>query len=295
VSLISILIVTRNSERRIEPCLDSVLASAAAEYELIVVDNASGDQTKPIIKNRYPRARVIENRENLGYAKALNQGIRAAAGDFILCLNDDAELADPGAVAIMYEALKADGNAGALQPKVLGADGRIDTAGIRLSFLRRYYDIDNGKASFSGPAQSSYIFGACNAAVMYRRSALESVRQGDEYFDEDFFCLVEDVDLSWRMQRKGWRTLYRPDAVCRHARGLSRRKDSYARSLNMRNRYLMLIKNESLWGFLRLPIVFLVYDVWRNLFMLIINPINFLKSLYSVAVLSPKMVAKRVK
>lgn len=291
---ISIILVTYNYGRQIQECLDSILEQDFKDYEIIIVDNASDDDTRKILIDKYVNIRLIENPKNYGYSMALNQGIVKANGKFILCLNHDIRLKS-NFLKSVYEAIKNKDKVGAVQPRILKQDQKIiDTSGIFLSFCRRFYDIGSEEMDGEEFARQRYIFGACAAVALYRKEALETIKQGEEYFDEDFFCIAEDVDISWRMQKKGWKILYCPEAVCVHAGGISRKKDNLNQFFSMRNRYLLILKNESLLGFLRLPIVFLVYDLWRNLYMLLFNPKYFLKASYDVIKLSPKMIKKRV-
>ena len=290
---ISIIITTHNSARHIGPCLDSIFSQSFKDHEIIVIDNASEDTTREIARNKYPGIILIENNMNYGISKAWNQGIARAQGNYICCINDDVRL-ESDFLAKIYRAIEGDASVGAVQPKVLQPDGRhMDTAGITLSFLRRFYDIGSGQENGNGYDIKKYIFGACDAAVIYRRKALAAVRQAGEYFDEDFFCLVEDVDLSWRMQKAGWKALYCPDAICTHYRGLSRKRNAFTQYLNMRNRYLMILKNESALGFLRFLFVFLAYDIWRMLYMAAVHPRYCLKALVDTLRLSPRMAEKR--
>jgi len=293
MGLISVVVVTCNSKKYIEPCLNSVLAQQNAGFEIMVIDNASGDGTREILKNRFGRARLIENPANYGYPQALNQGIANTTGEFILCLNDDVELKNNDFLTRVCESMEKDRRVGAVQPKILKPDGLIDTCGIALSFLRRFHDLNNGKMDTPDLNREKYVFGACNAAVLYRRKALEGIKQGNDYFDADFFGLVEDVDISWRLGKRSWRTLYQPLALAVHHRGLSRRRDNFTQYLNLRNRYLMIIKNETFWGFLRLPLIFLFYDCWRNLFMFMVNRKYSLKAYAEVLGLLKKMWHKR--
>lgn len=290
---ISIILVTHNSTGHIDHCLDSIFAQGFNDYELTVIDNASKDETKSILKNRYPDIPLIENAQNYGYAKALNQGITKANAKFILCLNDDIKL-NADFLANIHKAIKTNESIAAVQPKVFKpGEEKIDTTGIRLSFSRRFYDAGNDETDRIEFAKQRYVFGASAAAALYRKEALESVKQADEYFDEDFFCIAEDVDISWRLQKKGWKTLYYPDAACIHSGGISRNNNDISQYYSMRNRYLMMLKNESLLGLFRFPIIFFIYDLWRNLYMLIINTRYFLKAIYEIIRLSSKMMKKR--
>jgi len=291
---ISIILVTYNSSAHIESCLDSIFAQDFKDYEVLVIDNASEDKARAILGNMYPNITLIKNPVNYGFSKALNQGIAKASGKFILCLNNDIKLQNNFLKSI-YKAIDRHEKIGAVQPVVFKTDGKtIDTTGISLSFLRRFYDVGKGKMYGGRFTEQQYIFGACAAAALYRREALESVKHSNgEYFDEDFFCIAEDVDISWRMQNKGWKILYCPEAVCIHFGGISRRNDKINQYFSMRNRYLTILKNESFLGFLKFFIIFFIYDLWRNLYMSIVNPKYFLKALSEIMKLLPKILEKR--
>ena len=290
---ISIVLVTHNSEKDIDACLNSIFNQSFEDYEVIIIDSASEDKTKSIIKNKYPDTILIENERNFGPCKARNQGITKTKGKFIVCVDDDVKLYADFLINI-YKAIESNRHIGAVQPKVLRIDGNtIDTAGIYLSGFRRFHNIGYGQEDKAEFNRQRYVFGVCAAAAIYRREALESIRQDGGYFDEDFFYLVEDVDLSWRMQKKSWRILYCPDALCLHRGGLSRKRNNITQYLSMRNRYLMILKNETLSGLVRFSVIFLLYDFWRNLFMLIVNRKYLLKASYEIAKLSSKILKKR--
>jgi len=293
--MVSIVVVTFNSEPYIQTCLDSILRQQCRDYEIIIVDNNSLDRTRAILKSNYPMVCLQENATNYGFSKACNQGIACARGEFILCLNHDVVLREDF-LSSLIRAIEENERIGAVQSKVLKPDGRyVDTTGLTLLLSRRYYDIGTGKLDSPRFNIRRYVFGACAAAALYRKKALESVKAGGEYFDEDFFQLVEDIDISWRLQKKGWRILYLPNAVCTHARGISSSIDNEARCMSLRNKYLMILKNETLFGFLRFAAVFIVYDMWRKLAWLIIEPRILLKAWKEFMRLAPAMLRKRDK
>ncbi len=290
---ISIIIVTSDSGKYIESCLDSILSQDFKDYEIIVADNGSKDNTIAIIKNRYSGVILIENLENFGPCKARNQGIAKANGKFVLCLDHDVKLLD-NFLTNICKAIEERDDIGAVGPKILMSDGKtIYSAGIQSSYLWRFHDIGDTKIDTPAFWHKRYVSGVSAAAVIYRREALETIKQDGEYFDEDFFYLFEDVDISWRLQKMGWKILYMPDAACLHVSGRSRKKDKFSQYLSMRNRYLAIIKNESLSKLPRLCIVFFIYDLWRNMFMLITNVGYFLKVCYETVMLSKKMFKKR--
>ncbi len=292
---ISIVVVTSNSSKYIERCLDSILIQDFKDYEIIVVDNGSEDDTLPIIKSRYSNILLSCNLKNLGPCHARNQGIAKANGKFVLCLDYDVKLLD-NFLTNIYKAIENGDNIGAVGPKILMLDGKtIYSAGIYFSYLRRFHDIGDTKIDAPAFGHKKYVAGVSSAAVIYRREALETVKQNGEYFDEDFFYLFEDVDISWRLRKMGWKILYTPDAACLHVSGKSRKKDKFSQYLSMRNRYLTIIKNEALFNLSRLFVIFFIYDLWRNILMLITNAGYFLKACHETVMLSKKMLKKRFK
>ncbi|MCX5705902.1 MAG: glycosyltransferase family 2 protein [Candidatus Omnitrophica bacterium] len=290
---ISVVIVAYNSEEFIEDCLDSLARQDFKDFEVIIIDNNSKDKTKEIIKIKYPDVHIIENHSNEGPCKARNQGIAVARGEFILCLDHDTRF-HQNFLGTLYSSIKNRDCIAGVGPKILMADTKIIYSfGIHRTFLRRFYDIGSGKKDLGVENIEKYVFGVSAAAVLYRKKALEDIWFKGEYFDKDFFYFLEDVDISWRMRKKGWEFLYLPQAQCLHIGGRSRKKDGISQYLCMRNRYLLIIKNESLFGLLRFLAVFPVYDLWRILFMLLANTRYCLKALNDIRQLYPAMVGKR--
>jgi len=292
---ISIILVTFNSSTHIESCLDSIFNQSFKDYEVIVIDNASTDETKSLLKAKYRDVTLLENSENFGPCHARNQGITKASGKFILCLDHDVKLLN-NFLENMRKAIESQDTIGAAGAKILMVNAKtIYSTGIYPSYLWRFYDIGSGREDGPGFREKKYVFGVSAAAVIYRREALETIKQNEEYFDEDFFYFFEDVDVSWRIKKRGWHLIYAPDAECLHISGRSRNKDKISQYLCMRNRYLLIMKNESSRGLLRCLIVFFIYDLWRDLFMLIVNPKYFLKAAFEVIKLLPRMFKKRAR
>lgn len=268
---ISIVIITFNSKFFIRECLDSLFSQGGVQdFEVIVVDNGSSDGTPGLLKANYPRAVLIENNLNLGACKARNQGIERSKGEWVLTLDCDVILEkDFLKSAVEFLGLSDNPSLGMLQPKVLFEDGKtIYSCGIFLSWLRRFHDLGKGRkdsAKFNNPKS---IFGTCSAAAFYRRKMLEEIRESTGYFDERFLFLVEDVDLSWRGQRKGWKAVYYPQSKCFHCGNSSKTEKKLRQYLCLRNRWFMLKKNEGVISILiRMPF-YLIYDFPRLLMVL---------------------------
>jgi len=269
---LSTVIVTFNSRGFIKECLSSVFAQDYRDLEVIVVDNGSSDGSVNFIKEKYPRVVLIENTKNLGSCKARNQGIEIAQGEWILTLDCDIVLEKDFLRKITEYAKRPCVLSEIFQPKILRNDKKtIYSCGIYISYLRRFYDIgknqsDNGKFNIS-----KLIFGACSAAALYKRTMLEEIKESTGYFDERFFFLVEDVDLSWRAQKKGYKALYVPGAVCYHNGNSSKTPFRLRQFLCFKNRHLMIKKNESLVGKIKLIILGFWYESARFIYLLLSN------------------------
>jgi GT2 family glycosyltransferase len=199
-------------------------------------------------------------RERRSYCAAVNAGIAASDGAAVLLLNADCVLA-PDFLAAATAAL-ADPGVGSVAPKLIRAEsvapgGRLDvldTAGMTIDRRRK-----NGLVGHNAPqtayARRAETFGGDGAAVLYRRATLEACAVGGEVLDEDFELWAADVDLAWRAQLLGWRSIYEPAAVAWHVRFYSPSTraalEERHRRLQFRNRYLMIAKNETARGLAR--------------------------------------------
>lgn len=252
--LVSINILTYNGESLIEDCLQSVLDQTYENLEILVIDNASTDKTVEKIRNS--PIRIIKNKENLGFAAGHNLGIRESKGEYVLCLNQDVVL-DKNFVKYAIEAMEKDNPIGSVQGKLYKHGKILDTTGLTALKNRRFINRGQGEED-KNQYHAGEIFGVDGAAPVYRRDALEDTKIINEYFDEDFFCYKEDIDLAWRMRLYGWKAVYEPRAIAYHLRGAGdsavrkpmaiireRKKISrLAKFYSFKNQRLMQIKNE---------------------------------------------------
>jgi len=255
-SLVSINILTYNGESLIEDCLKSALSQTYSDVEVLVIDNASSDKTLEKIKNQKSKIKIIENKENLGFAVGHNSGIKESKEEYVLCLNQDVVL-DKDFVKYAVEVMEKDDKIGAVQGKLYKHDKILDTTGLIALKNRRFINRGQGEED-RNQYPAGEIFGVDGAAPIYRREALENTKINNEYFDEDFFCYKEDVDLAWRMRLYGWKAFFEPKAIAYHLRGAGdsavrkpiaiikeRKKISrLAKFYSFKNQRLMQIKNE---------------------------------------------------
>ncbi|HEX2173542.1 MAG TPA: glycosyltransferase family 2 protein [Dehalococcoidia bacterium] len=255
--LVSINILNTNERHYLGRCLDAIGRQTYPNLEVAVLDNGSTDGSVEFVRAGYPQVRVIENGRNLGYAPGHNVGIRACSGEYVMPLNTDIFLR-PEFVAAKVAALEQEDRIWAVEGKLLRYDpnnpdhpetDQIDSVGLILRRSRRNFDPGQGEIDRGQYDRPEPVFGASGSAPLYRRSMLEDIRYGDEYFDASFFIYREEVDLAWRAQLRGWRCVFTPDAVAYHVRGFSpqtrRRQSRRFRRLSFRNRYLMLLKNDT--------------------------------------------------
>ncbi len=252
--LVSITIVTFNSARYIERCLEFVFKQDYPQIEIIVVDNHSSDATQAVLQRFTSRIRVIYNPENTGFAAAQNQAIALSGGSWVLTLNPDVRLS-PTFVSSMVAAGELDPKVGAVAGKLLimNEDFSIpeqsifDSTGLYFTPNLRHFDRGNHTPDRGQYDHFEYVFGCTGAAALYRRSMIENISIGGEFFDSDFFAYREDADVAWRSQLLGWKCIYTPHAVAWHVRRvIPSRRRSLPAAINMhsvKNRWLMRIKN----------------------------------------------------
>lgn len=254
--LVSVVLITWNSAPYLPRCLDGIRGQTHPALELIVVDNASSDDSLDLVRERASHATIILNETNRGFSGAANQGIAAARGEFVQLVNPDAFL-EPEYVARLVSGLESAGpKYGAATGKLLQAEGfeitplrRIDSRGITMTRSGRHFDIGQGDPD-GGPTTNIEVFGVSGAAAMYRMPFLRDVAVDGEIFDEDFFAYREDADLAWRGRLFGWRGLYVPSAIGYHVRRVTpSKRRGLSPEINMhsvKNRFLLRMKNEGL-------------------------------------------------
>lgn len=258
---VAAVVVSWNSGAWLPGCLAALAAQTRPPAETVVVDNASSDDSAEVA--RAHGARVVALSENMGFCAANNLGIAATQSPLLLLLNPDTALA-PDFVAKLLPAFEEEG-VGAACGKLLRWDGRtLDSAGQQLGWSRRPVDRGYGRADTGRYDRDQDVFSACAAAALYRRAALQDVAgPRGEVFDPRFFAFYEDLDLSWRLRRAGWRVAYRPEARGRHARGATALAPGVRRRFQallhrppevrfhvVKNRWLTLLRNETATGFL---------------------------------------------
>lgn len=239
--LVSAVVVNWNGVDCLDACLASLLVQTWPALEIVVVDNGSTDGSLELLRSRYgSRITLVESPVNLGFAGGNNLGIRAAKGEYLVLLNNDA-VAQPGWVSALVGAAESDSRVGMCASKVLvlGGDGIIDSAGLLMSAD----GIGRGRGRLE-PDGETYARGEdglipSGCAALYRRAMLDEIG----LFDEDFFAYCEDCDLGLRGRLAGWTCRYVPDAVVHHAYSRSTAPYSTFKAFHVeRNRCFVVLK-----------------------------------------------------
>ncbi len=224
---LSIVIVSWNTANLLAKCLESVYAYPPfCSFEVLVVDNASTDSTVALVKNQFPQVKLIQNKENIGFAPANNQAIRQSSGRYVLLLNPDTEVKQ-NALELLVQYLEAHPNVGAVGPLTFNPDNTLQTSCYpRPTLLRefwRLFHLDRmwlyGSYRMSDwnqnqPRQVDTLLGAC---LMVRRKILDEIG----LLDEDYFIYSEEIDLCYRLQQAGWTLFWVPRAKIIHCGGQS--------------------------------------------------------------------------
>ncbi len=269
---VTVSLVTYNGMHWLWGCVMSVLRQKMGRLELRVVDNASTDGTLDFLRDAAAhdtRVHVVALDTNVGFAAAHNITIGEAETEFVMLLNQDVEL-DRFFLQAALRAFERSPDISSVQARLrrLGPEGEhtdvIDSTGLVMHRDRRVVARRQGEPEDERDLAAGPVWGVDGPAPVYRRAALLDVREprtagGIEVLDEDFFMYKEDVDLAWRLRKRGWRAWYEPDALAWHARGAgggpgqrlidiarsNRTIPYFAKALSWRNQRLMQLKNES--------------------------------------------------
>jgi hypothetical protein len=233
---LSIVMVCWNNLDYLGPCLESLYADEMrSSFDVVVVDNGSTDGTQDMLRADYPQIKIIENSQNVGLARANNQGTEATNGRYVLLLNNDTIVNGPSFDA-MVDFLDSNPTAAAVGGSLLNPDGSLQSCYNDFPTLREDFLIASrlgeflwegypGKLKNDRVRSVGWVSSAC---IMLRRTALDEVG----LLDEDYFIYGDEADLQYRLKRAGWDIYYIPQATTIHFGGRSmnrwgRRKMAY--------------------------------------------------------------------
>ncbi len=251
----AVAVVSHDHATTLPACLRAIAGLEPRPEAVVVVDNASGDGSADIAEgfaHALPLT-VIRNLANTGFAAAVNTAIAATDAPWVLSLNPDCA-PRPDFVSRLLAGVAAHdptGRAGSATGRLVRAEGDVlapvpvlDAAGMVVTPSGRHLDRGAGEPDDGRYGTPAWVFGGTGAATLYRRAALADVAYpGGEVFAVPFFAYREDAELAWRLQWRGWRCLYEPQAVAAHGRRFrpegGRRGHAEINRHSVRNRFLL--------------------------------------------------------
>ncbi len=209
---VTVVIPNYNGMKYLKDCLDSLRRQSKKDFQVVLIDNGSGDGSAGFVRDFYPEVELRCFPENRGFCAAVNEGITMARTPYVILLNNDT-ICEPGFVEALADAIKK-------MPKCFSCASRmvqmqdetkIDNAGDYYCALGWAYACGKGRP-VSEYLKKREIFSACAGAAIYRRSVFDEIG----LFDEAHFAYLEDVDIAWRAKIAGYRNYYIPEAVVHH-------------------------------------------------------------------------------
>ena len=249
---ISIVIVNRNTRDLLLDCLGSVyLTVPPRSFEIWLVDNASSDGSVEAVRNFFPEVKCIENKSNLGFAKANNLAVKKSLGRYVALLNTDTVLT-PSALENIISFMDDHKDVDVCGGQLLNGDGSLQnsianiptlaTELLNKSLLRRFFPsrYPGKESGFAEPMEVESVIGAC---MVVAKTAVDGVG----LMDEAYFFFLEETDWCLSMKKRGWRIFFHPSAKIFHLQGQTAKKDLIAARIEYwRSRYIFFRKHYSL-------------------------------------------------
>ncbi len=240
MTTVDVAIVTFGGAADLPGCLEAVGTQTAPIGRVLIVDNSLDDSVALAVEAA--DVDYVHNHSNVGYAAAMNQAYALTTAPYLLSLNADCVL-DPGYVSACLAALEHDSDVAAVTGTLLLPSGAIDSTGIALSAARQAEDRDRLREA---PSLDARPFGVSGAAALWRRAALDTV--GPEPWWAWLFVYWDDVEIAWRLRRRGWSFAHAPAATATHKRGSDSADADFIEGQSLRNRVATVARHEGLRG-----------------------------------------------
>jgi GT2 family glycosyltransferase len=283
---VTVVVLNWNGREYLADCFDSLLALDYPKdrLELMIVDNGSTDDSVAFVRRAYPPVSIVETGRNLGFAGGNNVGARAATGEYVAFLNNDAHVYSDW-LSKLVEAVQSDPEVVCVGSRMMNITGeRVEFGGSSINFYGYGYQEGYDRANTQDYTGTRPVIFACGGAFLIRRD----VYLDSGGLDEDYFIYYEDVDLGWRLWVMGYKVLYVGSAAVLHKHHGAKHQmpDASRRVLFERNAMLTMIKNYDDEDLAR---------VWPAAWMLAIKRLYLMSGLdaraYRIGYPAPKPVA----
>jgi len=266
---VSVIIVSYNTRSLLKQCLESIYRNTAGlQYEVIVVDNNSADDSGKMVLEDFPAANLILNTENEGFAKANNRGFGCSRGDNLLFLNSDTIITN-NALKYLTDYLQKHSAVGVVGPKLVTPDGAptqsyqrfedVSKLYLGTECLRHFLDVKKYRMhyphyQFVTDREVEWLSGA---ALAIKRHVFEQVGK----WDENYFLYYEDMDLCLQVKRAGYTVMYHPAAEIVHLFGRSARHTYGLKKIKIKSQRYYFKKNHTKTAY----ILAALYTILRTL------------------------------
>ncbi|QQG47084.1 MAG: glycosyltransferase family 2 protein [Candidatus Woesebacteria bacterium] len=253
--LVTIIIVNWNGLHHLKKCLPSLYKQNYKKIEIILVDNASTDESVVWTKKNFSKIKIIKNSKNLGFAQGNNVGYKIASGEYILFLNNDTKVSK-NFLKELLKVLSSDPKIGGAQSKILFMDSpsQLDSAGSYMTYtgflyhLGIYQNPKNFKKQFE-------IFSAKGACMIFKKKVIDKILIDGNIFDSRFFAYFEETDFCHRVWLSGYKIVFAPKSIIYHKFGATsillakpfieyhsykNRINSYIKNLSLKNLLIIL-------------------------------------------------------
>lgn len=257
---VSVIIPNYNGAKYIQECLHSLYNQTYKHFEVIIIDNASSDESCELIEKKYQDVKLIKNNKNYGFSIAVNQGIKEAKGEYVVLLNNDT-VAEPEWLESLVKCIEEDSKIFSVCSKMIryNEKEKIDDAGDYYTILGWAWKRGDGQST-EKYGKNQNVFSSCAGAAIYRKKIFEEI----SYFDENFFAYLEDVDISYRAKIHGYKNIYCSDAKIYHIGSATTgsKYNSFKVKLASRNNIYVPYKNMPLFQLiLNLPFLFVGFII----------------------------------
>ena len=244
---VAVVILNWNGAELLQQFMPKIIAYSA-EATIYVADNASTDESISVLQTQFPSVKIIQNKENFGFAKGYNEALKFVDADVFALVNSDIEVT-PNWLQPIIETFLKETETSIIQPKILdfknkvnfeyagAAGGFIDAYGYPFCRGRIFETIEEDRGQYNNAIEIFWASGAC----FFIRSQVYNSLGG---FDDSFFAHQEEIDLCWRAYNKKFITKYIPNSIVYHVGGATLQQGNPKKTfLNFRNSLYMLTKN----------------------------------------------------
>ncbi len=238
---LSVIIPNWNGKHLLKTCLSSLKNQTFKDFEVLIVDNGSTDGSKEYIEKYFPEVNLVKLKSNIGFAPAVNLGIKICVGEMMLLLNNDTEV-DKNCLKNLVAIAQKKKNIGFIAAKILNFKNRklIDSAGDYIDAVGHADNYGRGENDSKEFNKSGPLFLATAGGGLFKREVFEKIG----FFDHDYFAYMEDVDFCLRAQLAGIKGWYEPKAVIYHIhKATSSKNPGFTEYLQYRNMTLTVLKN----------------------------------------------------